>query len=867
MVAQALVAADLEELDDEVAGLVAPHMSAAVPLVSLDALSSAIAEKRDEAKSARQSSGIEQEWLAAEEAYLGIDDANRGEFQAAKWSKPMSVEGPVTTGRTPRNMEVRSTAYIRLTARYVDAGAAKLQEILLPSDDKAFSFTGTPDPDVIKAKDDKSQVLQDGTNIPLTRPLKPGEAPPPALSAGPGQPAGPVATAAASPAAPPLPTAAAPVRSGAVLGPTGASVPAAPQMVPLTVADLAEENIELANKMAKAAETRIYDWMVDCQHVAEMRKVIFDSSRIGVGVVKGPFPKASRSVATTKGEDKKVVKVTIVDKITPADKWIDPWRFYPDPACGEDIHNGDYCLEQDFLSERQVRDLKRIPGYIGSQIDKALAAGPTQEQRDGNEPEGGNGKVKKRYEIWYYYGTLKREEMDAAFMAAGKTLSKDDVPEDQKSVYAIATMIGDTVVRASFNPLDSGAFPYHTMPWQRRAGSWAGIGVAEQCRMPQRTLNASTRAMLNNAGKSAGCQFVIDHAAIVPADGNWTITPDKIWYKVGDSTGDDVRMAITAIVIPNITEQLMVIVKYAMQLAEESTSIPLITQGQSGVTTPDTFGAAQLQDNNANQLLRSIGWSFDDHVTEPLVRKFYEWLLLDPDVPDEEKGDFKINAHGSAAMVERHIQDQTIMQMGPLVLNPAYGFDPKRWSTMWCKSKKMDPADFKYSEEEQERLDSQPPADPPQVAAAKIMAAVQREALVSKQTADQQNIQHEQQLAQDANALDSTKVQAEQQRTQAEAAVNLHEIQMKHDTALIEYATRRNISLDAAKAQLATTAMRLKTERDLNAVNNAVDLHKHRNPPPPPPADARKPQPPHEKPAVQVPGRAANGQTESQVPA
>jgi hypothetical protein len=32
--------------------------------------------------------------------------------------------------------------------------------------------------------------------------------------------------------------------------------------------------------------------MVECQYTAEMRKVIFDSARIGVGVVKGPFPKA-----------------------------------------------------------------------------------------------------------------------------------------------------------------------------------------------------------------------------------------------------------------------------------------------------------------------------------------------------------------------------------------------------------------------------------------------------------------------------------------------------------------------------------------------------------------------------------------------
>ena len=119
--------------------------------------------------------------------------------------------------------------------------------------------------------------------------------------------------------------------------------------------------------------------------------------------------------------------------------------------------------------------------------------------------------------------------------------------------------------------------------------------------------------------------------------------------------------------IPNVTDQMLKILETGERLGEEATSIPLITQGQSGVTTPDTFGAAQLQNNNANQLLRSIGYAFDDNITEPQVRQYYEWLLLDPDVPDEEKGEFTINAHGSIALVERAIQDQTLWQMGALV--------------------------------------------------------------------------------------------------------------------------------------------------------------------------------------------------------
>jgi hypothetical protein len=48
----------------------------------------------------------------------------------------------------------------------------------------------------------------------------------------------------------------------------------------------------------------------------------------------------------------------------------------------------------------------------------------------------------------------------------------------------------------------------------RRAGSWAGKGVGEQVDVGQRVVNNGTRRMLENAGKSAGVQFVIDDTAV-----------------------------------------------------------------------------------------------------------------------------------------------------------------------------------------------------------------------------------------------------------------------------------------------------------------------------------------------------------------
>ncbi len=89
-----------------------------------------------------------------------------------------------------------------------------------------------------------------------------------------------------------------------------------------------------------------------------------------------------------------------------------------------------------------------------------------------------------------------------------------------------------------------------------------------------------------------------------------------------------------------------------------------------------------------------------------------------------------------------------------------------------------------------------------------------------------------------------------------EATVDLHQIQQERELtyqlATLEYANKHQITIDQVKAMLASTAMKLNVEKELNAANNA----------------ARTGQTPRggrgQKPPVQAPGRAANGKAFSQ---
>jgi hypothetical protein len=83
-------------------------------------------------------------------------------------------------------------------------------------------------------------------------------------------------------------------------------------------------------------------------------------------------------------------------------------------------------------------------------------------------------------------------------------------------------------------------------------------------------------------------------------------------------------------------------------------------------------------------------------------------------------------------------------------------------------------------------------------------------------------------------------------------------METRRQIAMLEYANRNQISLDRAKADLAKTAMTLRTQEKLNAADNAVDLHKHSQRPEKPRRGARPP--------GQVPGKAGNGRAFEQAP-
>lgn len=624
------VAVVVDELDPADEALRAEEAKA-VRQSYLDALAITLAENRSKAISAHEASGLGLEWEEDEEHYEGIDDANRGERRSWR-GKP-----PGNTGQQEQTRQATSsTVFINITRPYVDAASARVADMLLPTDDRAWSLQPTPVPDLAEMAEGRFPdriVRQVAAENPDRR--------------------------------------------------------IAEQKLHAAV-DQAVQQMDEARKKAEKAQTRIEDWQTECQFHAEVRKVIECTALIGCGVLKGPVPVNSRKTAYLDGA------LVVRESIQPASYAISPWNFYPDPACGENIHNGSHCWERDDITDRGLMALIGAPGYLEDQIQLVLSEGALKASRlapDRPLPDGAVPDKSGMFEIWYFHGMLKRE--DAAMLGC------DCADNEYMSVPVQVTMVNNRVIRATLDPLGTGELPYDVMVWQKRTGSWAGIGVSRQIRTPQEIVTAAGRNLMDNAGRAGGPQVVVQQGIVVPHDGVYEVTPWKFWLAAADADSEHIDKAFRFVVIPMLQAELMPIIQLGMKLAEDVTGLPLLLQGQQG-NAPETLGGQQLVNNNASTVLRRIARTFDDRITEPYVRRYYAYLLIEGE--DDEKGDFVIDARGSSALVQRDIENQAIAQMVQMVGNPTFGIDPRKWAEELLKSKHLDPKRFSFDDDKWQQI-------------------------------------------------------------------------------------------------------------------------------------------------------------------
>lgn len=544
---------------------------------------------------------------------------------------------------------------------------------------------------------------------------------------------------------------------------------------PTPVPDGYQEPIQGVEK----GETRIKDWLVECSYHSEVRKTLEDSAQLGTGILKGPVP------INRKG------------KVVPASFTVAPINFFPDPSCGDNVHDGNYVFERALLSQKQLIALKDNLGYLPEQIDKVLAEGPGKINL--TDEGATNTRDKEAYEVWYFYGMIEPSKLGA--------MEVELDGDDTEQIPAVVTLVNDTPIKAFLNPNEDGAFPYDIMPWQRVSDQWWGIGVARQGRTGQDFFNASARALMDNSALSSMPQLIIREKAIRPADRNWNLQAGKIWIATEQADVRSVGDALQVINIPMVQAELLNNMNEARKIMEDATGIYFILQGQQQQGTTDTVGGMMLLNKNASTILRRLARTFDERITEPHIRRYHDWIISYGE--ESEKGDARVEAIGSTALIERELYAQHSLGMLQMALNPAFGLDPAKAIHEVLLAQNFVPEKWVLSDEQKQKIAEQPKPEDPSIQIAKIRAEI------DLQTAQMNGQLEQMKIAKDTDR-DLIYAQTQAQKEQLNAQLKIEELTLRRELSIMDYANRTELKLSDIKADLAKTALTLSLQKELS---------------------------------------------------
>lgn len=754
----------------------------------LELLGRALASRRDKWVAARQASGVEKRWSEDMDQYLGRDAATK---QQASLAETIESGGYLR----PADAKIqRSTVFVNITRPKTNAAESRLANMLFPVDDKCWGIRPTPNPHLMQlaleeARAETPQAPAAGMPD-MQMAQMPAELP--AMPVGGQQPAMDLAM------------------------PEMAQAPGAgmPMQLPPPPPDSARAKIEEAQRRAKAMEQEIHDALVEFDYNAEGRKMLHDCAVLGTGILKGPLvvnrvAKAWRPV----GLDGTTHVLEVVQEARPASERVDPWNVYPDPACGEDIHAGQGIFEKKIFTAKQLRELASQPGYMPDQIAKVLAKGPqistTANEHDRRLKEK-MGATDQHFEVWEYWGEFAPEDLRECGV---------DMPDETVEVISgCVILVNDIVIKGFLNPLETGDLPYDFMVWEREEGSPWGYGIPYLMRPAQKVVNAAWRQMMDNAGLSVGPNVVVKPNIVQPADGNWQITGRKVWNCLDDSV--DVRTAFHIFDLPNRSAEFQQIIELAMAFADEETSVPKLVQGEQGAA-PETVGGMTILMNSANVVLTRMVKQFDDRITKPHIRRYYDWFMA-YSPKGEIKGDFQVEARGSSALLVRDMQHQALLQFGQFqgspMIAPMVNWD--KWLREVLKAQHIDAADIIKSDAEIAQILNAPPSKSPDQV--KAEAQVQVAQIRAQAALDAANARE-----QGENAFAATQAQMARDNHIAK----LRELELERELAILKYAHEQKLTLEQVKADLAKTQVIEETKRQLGAAQlqlKAIEGDKNR---------------------------------------
>lgn len=425
-----------------------------------------------------------------------------------------------------------------------------------------------------------------------------------------------------------------------------------------------QQILESAKASAEQMEREVEDQLVEGQFEAHLKSAILEMCVVGNGAIKGATMRVERETRWL--EMGNGWEISHQESLSPQISAVSVFDLYPDPYAIS-MSDATGIFERHVLTRSQLRELGESGrGFDTDTIEQVIREneGGTHSQLDheverrqiaGLTTTTDSG----RFDVLEYWGQVDGHDL----MECGCRIEVDEVTRE---LQANVWICGGRVIKAQLNPYKRDLLPYQIVPYERIPHQFWGIGVARMMRDSQVTMNTAVRVFLDNLSISSGPQVEINLDLLDPGEDPTDLHPWKVWLRSG---GDSATPMLRFYQPTNVSGNLGTVIELFRRFADEETSLPSYTHGQQMPGLNKTATGMSMLMGAANVVIKSVIKNIDDFMIRPLIQSMVDWNMQWSE-KEEIKGDLKVVARGSTALVAREIQSQRLIQFMEMTANP-----------------------------------------------------------------------------------------------------------------------------------------------------------------------------------------------------
>ena len=432
-------------------------------------------------------------------------------------------------------------------------------------------------------------------------------------------------------------------------------------------------------------------------YVALNRQVLRSGIQYGLGLLRGPFVRESKSV-TWEMDDEAGVPMPKSKKVyKPLFEFVSIWDFYPDLSAKTFDSMDGYFLRK-VMSKSQLLGLRKRQDFFGDVIERYLAAHPVGNYKalefeielrvmgvksNVNEQKPDT----QKYEVICWIGKIDGHSLSQCGV---------DVPQDKihEEIDAEVWLVDGNIICCKLNPwakLGIDVKTIHPFLFDEDDTSPIGFGLPNAMRDSQMMVAAATRMLLDNASVTCGPNLELNTDLLRLDQDLSSLRSYRMWYREG--TGPEAQFpAVRNVQIDAHMPDLLKIVELGLKFADAETFVGPANGGDQAQMPSEPYrtasGASMLKGDAAlpfKDMVRAF-----DSLTQSVIQSIVMFnRMLNPN--EAHVADYDVVARGATSLIAKEVRG---MQADQLVttLTPEENLhvDARKLLTVRLKSRDME---------------------------------------------------------------------------------------------------------------------------------------------------------------------------------